>query len=195
MILRAVFCTVLRVWRETDTQTERDKLERAVIMENTEKKDIFDRIMGWGFLKIFEPFYKKNKEWLDPWIAKIQHLENSHLKLEWNCGDDAKPILEDKIIQFRASGIRVKLPTFSPALNLVGTQIPIFLWVDLPTGSYEPGEPSKGRYMTRKEAAKLQGMMKLKFGDERFQLSVKQKTLGMENLRLRLFSLIKMGKL
>ena len=62
MILRAVFCTVLRVWRETDTQTERDKLERAVIMENTEKKDIFDRIMGWGFLKIFEPFYKKNKE-------------------------------------------------------------------------------------------------------------------------------------
>jgi DNA (cytosine-5)-methyltransferase 1 len=26
--------------------------------------------------------------------------------------------------------------------------------------------------MTRKEAAKLQGMMKLKFGDERFQLSV-----------------------
>ena len=40
--------------------------ERAVIMENTvennEKKDIFDRIMGWGFLKIFEPFYKKNKE-------------------------------------------------------------------------------------------------------------------------------------
>ena len=31
-------------------------------MENTQKKDIFDRIMGWGFLKTFEPFYKKNKE-------------------------------------------------------------------------------------------------------------------------------------
>ena len=31
-------------------------------MEKTEKKDIFDRIMGWGFLKTFEPFYKKNKE-------------------------------------------------------------------------------------------------------------------------------------
>ena len=26
------------------------------------EKDIFDRIMGWGFLRIFEPFYKKNKE-------------------------------------------------------------------------------------------------------------------------------------
>lgn len=29
-----------------------------------EKKDIFDKIMSWGFLKIFEPFYKKNKEML-----------------------------------------------------------------------------------------------------------------------------------
>lgn len=28
------------------------------------EKDIFDRIMSWGFLKIFEPFYKKNKEML-----------------------------------------------------------------------------------------------------------------------------------
>lgn len=27
-----------------------------------EKKDIFDRIMGLGFLKVFEPFYKKHKE-------------------------------------------------------------------------------------------------------------------------------------
>lgn len=31
-------------------------------MENTEKRDVFDRIMAWGFLKTFEPFYKKNKE-------------------------------------------------------------------------------------------------------------------------------------
>ena len=30
-------------------------------MEN-EKKDIFDKIMGWGFLKKFEPFYKAHKE-------------------------------------------------------------------------------------------------------------------------------------
>ena len=28
----------------------------------TEKKDIFDKIMGWGFLKKFEPFYKAHKE-------------------------------------------------------------------------------------------------------------------------------------
>ena len=42
--------------------------------------------------------------------------------MEWNCGKNATPTIEDKIIQFRASGIRIKLPNFSPALNLVGTQ-------------------------------------------------------------------------
>ncbi len=117
-------------------------------------------------------FYNTNKEWLDEWINKVRHLENSHLKLEWNCGDDAEPVLKDKIIQFRASGIRVKLPTFSPALNLVGTQIPIFPWVKLPKETLKPGEPDEGRYMTRREAAKLQGMLKLKFGDDSFALSI-----------------------
>lgn len=31
-------------------------------MANTEKRDIFDRIMAWGIFKPLEPFYKKNKE-------------------------------------------------------------------------------------------------------------------------------------
>ena len=117
-------------------------------------------------------FYEKNKEWLDEWIDKVRNFENSHLKLEWNCGDNAEPILHDKIIQFRASGIRVKLPTFSPALNLVGTQIPIFPWVKLPKETLKPGEPGEGRYMTLKEASKLQGMQNLKFKDESFSLSI-----------------------
>ena len=34
------------------------------IMENTEKKDIFDKIMSLPVLNIFEPFYKKYKEGL-----------------------------------------------------------------------------------------------------------------------------------
>lgn len=118
-------------------------------------------------------FYKKNKDWLDKWIQEIKHLDNSHLKMEWNCGDNATTTLYDKIIQFRASGIRVKLPTFSPALNLVGTQIPIFPWVKLPKETLaDPDTPEYGRYMTRQEAAMIQGMMKLKFGDDDFALSL-----------------------
>ena len=112
-----------------------------------------------NFIKWNRDFYQTNKEVLDAWLPQIQEpgFENSHQKFEWNCGKDknAKPILEDKIIQFRPSGIRVKLPTYSPALVLTTTQIPIFLWVKTPDGK-------QGRYMTKKEAAKLQGMEELK---------------------------------
>lgn len=101
----------------------------------------------------------------------MKDFSNSHLKLEWNCGSDVRPTLFDKIVQFRASGIRIKLPTFSPALNLVGTQIPIFPWVNLPKSTLKEGDADHGRYMTVREGARLQGMEKLKFGDKNFKLS------------------------
>lgn len=127
------------------------------------KADVFPK---WKirYIEQNREFYKKHKSWLDGWMKKIANFDNSHLKLEWNCGQ-ATPSLQDKIIQFRASGIRVKTPTFSPALNLVGTQIPILPWVKL------PDKEQYGRYMTVREAAKLQGMENLNFGDEDFQLS------------------------
>lgn len=115
-------------------------------------------------------FYNANREWLDPWKVQIRDFAPSHQKLEWNCGK-VPAVLDDKIIQFRASGIRVKLPTFSPALNLVGTQIPILPWVKLPEDSRQ-GDETKGRYMTVHEASKLQGMEDLKFGDDNFKLSI-----------------------
>lgn len=117
-------------------------------------------------------FYKRNRGWLDTWLKKVKGFENSHLKMEWNCGRGATPTLRDKIIQFRASGIRVKLPTFSPALNLCGTQIPIFPWVKLPAETLSEGDAQTGRYMTRREAALIQGMKKLTFGNDSYQLSV-----------------------
>ena len=115
-------------------------------------------------------FYERHKSWLDKWLLKVQDYENSHLKIEWNCGKKVKPTIEDKIVQFRASGIRIKLPTFSPALNLVGTQIPIFPWIEIPESLSKAGEPTKGRYMTLKEAATIQGMQDLSFGNDEYQL-------------------------
>jgi len=99
------------------------------------------------YIRANREFYEKHKNWLDGWIPKILDFENSHQKFEWNCGDKGDLTIEDKIIQFRPSGIRVKQPTYSPALVLTTTQIPIFPWL--------------GRYMTRKEAAKLQCMENL----------------------------------
>jgi DNA (cytosine-5)-methyltransferase 1 len=103
------------------------------------------------FIRQNREFYKKNKSWIDGWIHKIKDFENSHQKFEWNCGYEEQPTINDKIVQFRPSGIRVKKPTFSPALVLTTTQIPIFPWIETPNGE-------TGRYMTRKEAAKLQCM-------------------------------------
>ena len=114
------------------------------------------------FIKRNREFYEQNKLWLDIWLPKIKNFENSHQKFEWNCGNEENPTIFNKIIQFRPSGIRVKKPTFSPALVLTTTQIPIFPWVNLPNKSLEEGEGLKGRYMTKDEAASLQGMQRLK---------------------------------
>lgn len=100
------------------------------------------------YIRANREFYDKHKSWLDDWIPKILDFRNSHQKLEWNCGNKISLKMNDKILQFRPSGIRVKMPTFSPALVITSTQIPIFPWL--------------GRYMTHREAAKLQGMDKLK---------------------------------
>lgn len=123
------------------------------------------------YIKENRNFYERNKVWLNEWLKKVQRFDNSHLKLEWNCGPKATPTMEDKIIQFRASGIRVKLPDFAPALNLVGTQVPICPWINLPPESLVEGEPSKGRYMTVREAAALQCMQDLQFGNGEFGLT------------------------
>ena len=100
------------------------------------------------YIRANRVFYEKHKIWLDEWILKIRDFENSHQKFEWNCGDKIPLIINDKIVQFRPSGIRVKMPTFSPALVLTTTQIPIFPWL--------------GRYMKKSEAKKLQCMDELK---------------------------------
>jgi len=107
------------------------------------------------FIRQNREFYEKNKIWIDTWIHRVKNFENSHQKFEWNCGNEEHPTINNKIVQFRPSGIRVKRPTFSPALVLTTTQIPIFPWVETPNGE-------TGRYMTKKEAAKLQCMEDLK---------------------------------
>ena len=136
-------------------ETKKDCIAMLPVYAQKSKKKKFPK---WKitYIRKNREFYNRNKEWLDQWLKKIKDQANSFLKLEWNCGD-SEPILNNKIIQFRASGIRVKKATYSPALNLVGTQIPIFPWVPLPDSKQH------GRYMTTKEAATLQGMEELDF--------------------------------
>ena len=164
-----------KLGRIIDGDTLRECLDQLPVYAQTSKSKVFP---NWKIRYITQnrEFYHANKKWLDKWLKKIEHYENSHMKLEWNCGKENVIKIKENIIQFRASGIRVKLPTFSPALNLCGTQVPILPWVKLPEKCIPlySGEDLKkygltledikyGRYLSVHEAAALQGMETLKF--------------------------------
>ena len=131
-------------------------------LPNYSKTDKAKEFPEWkkNFIRKNRTFYEEHKDWIDPWKEQIKDWPDSFIKFEWNCDDDSNMSLEDKIIQFRPSGIRVKRPTYSPALTFMGNQIPIFPWVEC---KMEDGTTIKGRHMTIKEAARVQGMQDLSF--------------------------------
>lgn len=93
-------------------------------------------------------FYDRNRDWLDRWIPLIRPFPASWQKLEWNCRGDDYDIWK-YVIQFRASGVRVKRPTTAPSLvAMTTTQVPIIA--------------RERRYMTVRECARLQSMDELK---------------------------------
>lgn len=93
-------------------------------------------------------FYEDNKTWIDPWLPKILKFPSSLQKFEWNIKGGARNIWE-YVIQFRASGVRVKRRTTAPSLiAMTDTQVPIIGW--------------QKRYMTPQECARLQSLDGLK---------------------------------
>lgn len=112
------------------------------------------------FIRENRRFYNENREWLDRWKQQIVGWENSFMKFEWNCDESEHMTIDDKILQFRPSGLRVKRPTYSPALTFMSSQVPIF-----PGATYvdEDGNEQHGRFMTMVEAARIQGMGDLSF--------------------------------
>lgn len=93
-------------------------------------------------------FYKENKKYLSEVAQLISELPSqSWQKLEWNVGENKRKIL-DYIIQFRASGIRVKKVDFFPSLVCTNTQIPIIGW--------------QKRYISTQEGLRLQSLEGIK---------------------------------
>jgi DNA (cytosine-5)-methyltransferase 1 len=89
-------------------------------------------------------FYSKYETELKEVVNKISKLPvASWHKLEWNAGNGERQI-KGYIIQFRASGIRLKKTETSPSLVCTNTQIPIIGWED--------------RYITKVEGARLQSI-------------------------------------
>ncbi len=100
------------------------------------------------FIQQNREFYQRHKKWIKPWIPRILEFPPSFQKLEWNCKGERRNVWE-YVIQFRASGVRVKRPTSAPSLiAFTTTQVPIIGW--------------ERRYMTPRECARLQSLHELK---------------------------------
>jgi DNA (cytosine-5)-methyltransferase 1 len=100
------------------------------------------------FIRQNRQFYQDNKTWIDAWLPKILKFPSSLQKFEWNIKGGKRNIW-DYVIQFRASGVRVKRRTTAPSLiAMTDTQVPIIGW--------------QKRYMTPHECARLQSLSGLK---------------------------------
>lgn len=109
-----------------------------------------DQFPDWKiqFIRQNREIYRRNKGWIDKWMPDILPFPSSLQKLEWNCKGGERDIWK-YVIQFRASGVRVKRPTSSPSLvAMTTTQVPIIAW--------------EKRYMTPRECARLQSLSELK---------------------------------
>lgn len=105
-----------------------------------------DRFPNWkiDFIRKNRDIYKKHKAIIDPWLPRIKAFAPSFQKLEWNCKGGVRNIWK-YIVQFRASGIRVKKPTMAPSLvAMTASQVPVIAW--------------ERRYMTPRECSRLQSM-------------------------------------
>ena len=101
-----------------------------------------------SFIRQNRAFYESHKTWIDGWLPSILKFDPSFQKLEWNCKGEKRDIWR-YVIQFRASGIRVKRPTTAPSLIAMTTsQVPVIAW--------------EFRYMTIRECSRLQSMGNLK---------------------------------
>ncbi len=109
-------------------------------------RDTVVRFPGWkiDFIRQNRALYQRHRKWIDKWIPSILEFSPSFQKLEWNCQGEPRDIWR-YVIQFRASGIRLKRPTTAPSLVAMTTsQVPVIAW--------------ERRYMTIRECSRLQSM-------------------------------------
>ncbi len=135
-----------------------------------------ERFPAWKikFIQSNREFYKVNKNWIDEWKKKILEFPPSYQKFEWNCKtvDRDQWDLWKYMIQFRASGIRVKRATTAPSLVTMSVHVPIIGW--------------EKRYMTQRECARLQGMACLP--GESYLRGLKKKALELPETASRTFT-------
>jgi len=106
------------------------------------------------FIKKSRDFYKQNKKWINPWMKRYKipkysmAIQPTHRKFEWNCFGE-RLTLQDKLVSFRGSGLRVKRMDAAPTLiHSSVTQLPYI--------------PKLNRYLSIEEGMELQGLREIK---------------------------------
>lgn len=133
--------------RTLNTYYRRDILDRVPSYARADR----DAFPPWkqSFIRQNRELYRKHRAWIDGWLDKIKRFPPSLQKLEWNCQGEERDIWK-YVIQFRASGVRIKRPNTAPSLvAMTTTQVPIVGW--------------ERRYMTVRECARLQSMDALEY--------------------------------
>ncbi|MBK7942555.1 MAG: DNA (cytosine-5-)-methyltransferase [Flavobacteriales bacterium] len=129
-----------------DGKDVKDPLEVLPSHARTEE-DLFP---SWkrSFIRSNRAFYAAHKRELKSWMPEILRFPPSLQKFEWNYKGGERDVWKH-VVQFRASGVRVKRADTSPSLvAMTTTQVPIIGW--------------ERRYMTTKECARLQSLDSLK---------------------------------
>ena len=78
------------------------------------------------FIRKNREFYRKHQAIIDEWLPRILTFAPSFQKLEWNCKGGKRNIWS-YVIQFRASGIRIKSPRRAPTLVAMTTSQSLLL--------------------------------------------------------------------
>jgi DNA (cytosine-5)-methyltransferase 1 len=121
----------------------------AALPSYARKKQEGGKFPDWKirFIRQNRAFYDEHRGWIDEWMPQLRRFPASLQKFEWNCKGEPKD-LSRLVIQFRASGVRVKKRNTAPSLiAMTTTQVPVITWEE--------------RYMTPRECARLQGMESL----------------------------------
>lgn len=123
-----------------------EEVEQALPAYAREKAPTFP---DWkiDFIRKNREFYRANCRVINRWLPQVAKFAPSFQKLEWNDKGGPREIWSH-LIQFRASGIRVKSSRRAPSLVAMTTsQVPVVGW--------------ERRFMTERECSRLQSMGEL----------------------------------
>jgi DNA (cytosine-5)-methyltransferase 1 len=179
--------TYLRAWDYFVRGIEADQLPGFPLwaFAFTRKPDLRRGMPSWeiNFREKNSAFYNTHREFIDEWLRRswgrtgvlVRDFPVSRQKLEWQAGGyhikKSSRRLDDLVLQFRPSGIRVKPPTYLPALVAI-TQTSIL------GPRLRNSKSRQYRRLTPIEAARLQSLPESAYAGANVSTSASYKQLG-----------------